>query len=137
MSIISTLLNIHTLTIEEKIDGLKAWLQKEPCQIWTSSGWADFSHSMDGPDTYLSISRGTNIRRKPQPKLRPWKPGEVPLGAWFRHDGTPQSVQIIVAVMDVGFRNFCNFYSFDSVLAGDYSYSADAGKTWLPCGILE
>lgn len=84
-----------------------------------------------------SLSDPASYRIRPQPKLRPWKPEEVPVGAQLRarlsrarslivgvdsrqlYCGTPPTF----CPLEMAFENF--------------EHSLDGGKTWLPCGVEE
>lgn len=83
-------------------------------------------------------------RIKQEPKLRPWKPEEVPVGSWCRskyaHEHNHTDFTSIIGVS----KN-C-FYTVEDTIDDmclqlknslDYVYSTDHGKTWLPCGVLE
>jgi hypothetical protein len=84
------------------------------------------------PDFYFDIE----YRIKPEPKWRPWKSEEVPVGAQTRRKERPAFRMLIVSVYEGGL--YCNAYgnTFTGVLC-DYEHSLDNGKTWQPCGILE
>jgi hypothetical protein len=79
-------------------------------------------------------------RIKPEPKLRPWKPEEVPVGALYKWNG---HVSVILAVCD----NALKFVDHEGDINGNFldrgciskksEHSLDGGKTWLPCGVLE
>ena len=82
---------------------------------------------------------------KSEPKLRPWKPEEVPVGAWIRakNEATIKynyfttiigvtSTDIVMA--EETFEDM--FDSFEKALTTS-EYSIDKGKTWHPCGVLE
>jgi len=82
-------------------------------------------------------------RIKPEPKLRPWKPEEVPVGMLIRNkDRLYNARTLILATSDRGILKFgkssvCpDVLDFDSALA-NYEHSTDSGKTWHPCGVLE
>lgn len=75
-----------------------------------------------------------------EPKLRPWKPEEVPVGALYRYKSrrdersviignTPESFQVPVI------RNNESIPFDRAMLVGEHS--TDGGKTWHPCGIKE
>lgn len=77
--------------------------------------------------------------KKPQ-QLRPWKPEEIPLGAWLR-EKNHQATSLIVAQM----QGFVVWYAISGErVAGSpkrcldtCEHSTDNGKTWLPCGVSE
>lgn len=77
-------------------------------------------------------------RIKPEPKLRPWKPEEIPVGALLRNK-TSNNTSLIMGV---------DFHSDNCVMCytGEWTtkdllekneVSFDHGKTWLPCGVFE
>lgn len=61
-----------------------------------------------------------------EPKLRPWKAEEVPLGAWQKHKGDDPHKWLIATSQGL----------YDDWLA-NCLHSIDQGKTWLPCGVKE
>lgn len=76
-----------------------------------------------------------------EPKLRPWKAEDVPVGAILRNIGGRDPYKwMIVAVCSDGITT-CGG---NEVLTRDAKlflekceHSIDGGKTWLPCGVLE
>jgi hypothetical protein len=79
-------------------------------------------------------------RIKPEPKLRPWRPEEVPLGAWFRMcEGGWRLGMVAVAhsAVVIGVTATRQEAVSFEVLRDQYEHSIDGGKTWLPCGIME
>jgi hypothetical protein len=95
--------------------------------------------SSDGKNWYDASGAGFSlVRLKPEPKLRPWKPWEVPLGLWIKskHDGT--IFCFVCKVSDAGMMLSENEYShpFEYALE-NWLHSTDNSKTWLPCGVME
>ena len=101
-----------------------------------SNDW--FIHSADSNDACREY------RIKPSPTLRPWRPEEVPVGAWIRNK----------TAHETGYTDFASiigvtaksFYTVEDVFEDmeisleksiKYVYSLDHGKTWLPCGVVE
>lgn len=81
-------------------------------------------------------------RIKPTPKLRPWRPEEVPVGAWFKQVGSKQWDQALTYYLsgDTAYLKFYSISSYDcncSELHRLYEHSLDHGLTWLPCGVPE
>ena len=85
------------------------------------------------------------FRIKPEPKLRPWRPEEVPVGALMRNKKDPRLYRsLILCVNDTGYcivipngcSNTLDSQSMDGMLRLR-EHSLDHGKTWLPCGVLE
>lgn len=78
-----------------------------------------------------------------KPKLRPWKFGEVPSGAWYARKIAPAQLSTIRTlhvedngVLWVSLGIGSELFSANCLL-DDYQYSTDGGKTWLPCGVTE
>ena len=110
-------------------------------QFYTGS-WVDLS-SEDETSFALPLER---YRIKPEPKLREWKPEEVPVGAqyrrkeWALNNACKYDRSLIMAV---DFRKIL-YYSDSRILSdslkqafSEGEYSSDGGKSWHPCGILE
>lgn len=79
-------------------------------------------------------------RPAPEPKLRPWNPEEVPVGALTRSlssvNARNPSRQIITG--ENGVMAFvCGSPVSLQQLLESREYSLDGGKTWLPCGVME
>jgi hypothetical protein len=98
--------------------------------ILLQNGWAIryWDHLGCHDDDKISL-----ISEWSEPKLRPWTPDEVPLGAWARRGsddfrglitGTCQSRAV------VGRNVYGLGYLFE-----EWTHSTDNGKTWLPCGV--
>lgn len=119
---------------------LTAWADNKEVQVrWENDpNW----HTVGQEFEFLE---GMAIRIKPIPKLRPWKPEEVPVGAILRDNnvkfGEPAKV-LIIAVRGawVHFMNPQNA-KLDEKLCDEFNpnweHSLDHGKTWLPCGVKE
>lgn len=80
-------------------------------------------------------------RIRPQPKLRPWTPDEVP-DCWIRRKDLPAVRSRVIAIFDgppVEVQiHFGGVFSLPQIvslgtLAENYEYQSDDGK-WLPCG---
>jgi hypothetical protein len=72
-------------------------------------------------------------------QLRPWKPNELPLGAWIRTTGS-SDVSIAIASRNglLTWSDGRECYSVNPThLLKSFEHSTDQGKTWLPCGVLE
>ena len=86
-------------------------------------------------------------RIKSEPKYRPWKPEEVPVGAIVRSKSLPDTKMLILwsghqnfDMATIATRKGDSDIGFDkalNLLFADYQVSLDHGKTWLPCGVLE
>ncbi|MDE2105426.1 MAG: hypothetical protein KGL39_49825 [Patescibacteria group bacterium] len=111
------------------------WIADGVCQYNRVPGWIDWKDNYN-----LCLNEDfTLYRRKPQPKLRPWKPEEVPVGAIWR---TPSQRCLIMAVNSDNFVVMADsrdpkvgLYEIRLLQTGEYSL--DYGKTWQPCGVLE
>lgn len=99
----------------------------------SSVGWYDCLH----PDFE---DNGAQWRIKPEPKYRPWKPEEVPVGACVKAKGHLSARSMILSVnpdaSDSCVSSVDNQYALDYLLKS-MEYSTDNGKTWQPCGVLE
>lgn len=86
-----------------------------------------------------------------EPKLRPWKPEEVPMLAVVKAVGEDSDAgigyhrlvilyvcpsRVTLSTADNYSGKFGMGKTFQELLDG-YKHSTDGGKTWLPCGILE
>lgn len=80
-----------------------------------------------------------DYRIKQEPKLRPWKPEEVPVGACLKSKTTGERTLILANwwnKIQISAAKSLNDLSTEEVL-GHWEYSTDNGKTWHPCGIME
>lgn len=83
------------------------------------------------------------LRIKPLPTYRPWKPEEVPVGCWYRSKNTIGYISMILTNgKDSGYCIVSDFiinnsyvYSHEE-LFNSFEHSINNGKTWLPCGVL-
>lgn len=74
-------------------------------------------------------------RIAPEPKLRPWKPEEVPAVALYMHGSLIRTVSYKDA-------NSGELYLHDILvnpesLLKEWKHSTDGGRTWAPCGVME
>lgn len=81
----------------------------------------------------------SEYRRKPEPKLRPWRTEEVPVGALHNWCGF---VSVILAAHNnkmffINQRGEVTYNFLDSGAVNAGKFSIDGGKTWHPCGVLE
>ena len=93
---------------------------------WSDVNNTDFAFS---PNYY---------RIKPEPKLRPWTPEEVPVGIYITAGSIIYSVVAyntinngIRIIEDSRIRELSVLQLFN-----DWKYSSDNGKTWHPCGVI-
>lgn len=110
-------------------DVINAWAAGKTIQyLHYTNEWRDIENPCFHPYTEYRI--------KPEPRWRPWRVEEVPVGKLARYkDGTRGTLLITGAVMldiYIGIRR----YDAANVLA-NMEVSLDDGKTWQPCGVLE
>lgn len=103
------------------IVGDSAW------QTWRIDGSI---RSSESPNNFDLVSEWT------EPKLRTWKPEEVPLGAWMREKTVGLPSLIVAITSNSLWRGHGDQMALDYALA-HYEHSTDGGKTWLPCGVAE
>ena len=86
-----------------------------------------------------------DYRIKPEPKLRPWKPEDVPMPCILRPMGgnSHQAMWLVltvsssgVATADCHVKGETRLASFEALLLHN-EHSTDGGKTWKPCGVEE
>jgi hypothetical protein len=73
------------------------------------------------------------------PKLRAWRPEEVPMPCVLRNKTTGHRYQVLSVVPGGLFTvsgGLIPLYPFRDLVASS-EHSIDGGKTWLPCGVLE
>lgn len=102
--------------------------------------------SNNGLDSWTNLGRGFEAEEEPtdliapwtEPKLRPWRREEVPIGAAIRAKNAKIWHLIVeVNAMDDSFKAGISFVG-DSMFAFEScEYSLDGGRTFLPCGIME
>lgn len=78
-----------------------------------------------------------DYRVEPAKTLRPWKPEEVPVDAWYR-TGLDAGLWFKVCQFNAINGTITNYdddgWTPGEALAG-LSHSTDGGKTWLRCGV--
>lgn len=78
------------------------------------------------------------FRIKPEPKLRPWKAEEVPVGAMVKSDGGGRYVILGADTAGIAVPRGDGVEWRDYLITlNSYTHSTDGGKTWLPCGVQE
>ena len=102
----------------------------------TENGWARSHEILAVPGQYSEPPSGWLLYT--EPKLRPWKSEEVPLGAWMRIKDTYNAhVGLIISANATRInRGSLDSPEFDHAL-NHYEHSTDGGKTWKPCGVME
>lgn len=127
------------------------WKERLPViQAWVEGKTIQFQFQVQGITNYYWFDLEANSppnfgeqhlrwRIKPEPKLRPWKPEEVPVGSLIRQLKRDSEHN----------RYMLSSVNGDSIHWGQYGYtslsealnvceySPDHGKTWLPCGVEE
>lgn len=102
-----------------------------------------YSWSSNGSYSKISATSHDLISEWSEPKLRPWKMEEVPLGAWVRNKVSKTYKSIIIAVTEcdcivVAANGAASLYNQTSEEMLNFrEHSTDNGKTWLPCGVIE
>ena len=136
-------------TNKEKIEVMQAFESGEKAEYRSrfSAIWNDIT----APDWDWA---NYDYRVKPSPKLRAWKPEEVPVGALIRRRHLPKIVAVILAVhIDESLGSYCGILSNPNAVSSEFvtdwftyhgghsgdrvEHSTDHGKTWLPCGVME
>lgn len=130
------------MTLQE-LEQVIQWAKEGRLQYHYAAGWRDDN---DNP-SISSRDSFSDYRRKPEPKLRPWKPEEVPVGALIRWKPEVKAfftgqrgfdIAIIIGIhcsRILTGQAGCNF-RLETMLK-NHEHSFDHGKTWLPCGVVE
>ena len=128
------------------------WIVDDVCEYnYTCLGWQKFRGAISICEPYFSY----RTSQKPTPKLRPWKPEEVPVGSLIRPtidkrckgmitDFFPNSDLVGITGANTAHPSYVintkdeagSGYTRELMLEF-YEYSIDLGKTWLPCGVME
>lgn len=126
---------------KEALPAIIAFTESKTIQVSDRKGipnWTDYDGEF--PD-FSNIN--WQWRVKPTPTLRPWRPEEVPVGAWVRSKSSHETgftgfASIIGVSKDSFYTVENNFEDMCSELAKslNYVHSLDHGKTWLPCGVV-
>jgi len=95
------------------------------------------TYSADGGFDCMNPDSGCDLLLVSEPRLRPWRPEEVPVGALARNK-TGEARYLIVAAgpMGIGVGVGGVWVDFESTL-DSREHSTDGGKTWKPCGVAE
>lgn len=109
---------------------------KEWAKDWhvtrTADGWTRSTEIIAFPGQYSESPSGWLLYT--EPKLRPWKPEEVPVGAWMREKNGGLPSLIVAVTGRTLHRGHGDSIQFDYAL-NHYEHSTDNGVTWKPCGI--
>lgn len=122
--------------IEQNVIAYRAWLNDQTIELESSLNgelWSKFGSTpfWDWHRYNLMV----RVKVKPTPKLRPWKPEEIPVGAVVRYRKT--TYRHIIDSTWQGFAHFnaCNYDAI--VLFEDYEWHWPHETEWLPCGVME
>lgn len=78
---------------------------------------------------------------KPEPKLRPWRPEEVPVGALIRDRKNDDCFRTIISAVtineEIKHANDTEAAWTPTEELEEWLHSTDGGKTWQPCGVQE
>lgn len=130
--------------IDQTIAGVRAWLEGKPVQYRALPDGEWFDAVSAASRDFITVSRGTAFRPKPEPKLRPWKADEVPIDHWFREKAVPEKWFRIDSVwfnLDGG--AFVSFPRGSGTgvntvsLRENYEHSASPLTAWHACEIKE
>lgn len=121
------------MTKELHLKLVEAWWDGELEFLYAEGGWRPANRC---PHNESDTAR---YRIRPKPRLRPWKPEEVPVGAELRSVANRELRCLIVAsgkeVLTV-VGNTIQHFTFERAFEGG-EHSTDGGKTWKPCGVEE
>jgi len=116
---------------------VQAWIEGRKLQGKGDNGvWANVGYNHPS-----FMNERCYWRPAPTPKLRPWKPEEVPVGALTKTLGKGNEFRwLIVASCSDGVTHCggtaCRSDSVQYMLER-CEHSTDGGKTWKPCGVME
>jgi hypothetical protein len=120
--------------IEQNVEVYRAWLYGAEIQYFEEEKWRDNFLPVG------SIIFGAPVRLKPQPKLRAWKPEEVPHGCIIRKK-LDRGTWVMITACLYGSPKLGLLLSsvggYPSPFEDFKTAFNDYGKTWLPCGVLE
>lgn len=143
-------------TSKEKADYVRSVLDAQ--KAWKT---IEFNSNPQNPNGWVTYHGGTYersilelvfeygpecVRIKQEPKLRPWRADEVPVGALIRFaKNSSINGKYLILASDTSGIVYCNTsdISTPSLIKGkysslvDYEHSLDHGKTWQPCGVVE
>lgn len=125
-------------TAKKNLPIITAFSEGKTVQVWDGGAWYDMRNPKFDDDFEYRI--------KPEPKFRPWRPEEVPIGAQLRNMASGSYRALILAVNcdgDVLAVNN-NPAKISSVVGEDLEslslfreHSTDGGTTWKGCGVYE
>jgi len=121
----------------------EAWENGQPIQ-WALRGhdekFTDFAST--GESSFPEFGDPALVwRPKPGPSYRPWRGGEIPVGAMIRWKSATEGHHrylIAYASEKVGIYKSTGLVKYDAYFClTTCEHSTDYGVTWKPCGILE
>lgn len=117
-----------------KSGAVQAWIDGNPIE----QRWSDNETWMKGAGNASFTNPDAIWRPAPTPRLRPWKPVDVPVGAITKAHGDELSASMIVGYSEQGvfLAQDNGAYPFGELLRFR-KHSLDGGKTWAPCGVQE
>lgn len=118
-------------------EGVLQW--KNSAGVWIDVQIGKAISNSEEPFFVTSNELFSYYRRKPTPKLRPWKPEEVPMPCVLRNKTTGIKYTVL-SVIDRGLYTINNgkvVITYFCDLVSNTEHSLDNGKTWLPCGVME
>ncbi len=122
---------------------IEAWSEGKTIQFSLSPHTTDWGDLSGESDVYFTHPV-KQYRVKPEPKLRPWRVEEVPVGAVIRKAGCLDTSAMITGILNgkplFGLTSLSEMVTYFADHARDpllYEYSLDFGKTWSPCGVEE
>lgn len=121
---------------KEFVPLIQAWSDGKTVQYLGGSSWCDLQSSANFDQPVRTY------RIKPELNLRPWRPEEVPLEAFYQRggDGIAYRVQSTYVSGGNRFLIFSGWpgtgYHCDALLE-KWKHSTDGLKTWKPCGVEE
>lgn len=92
---------------------------------------------------FIATPTGQDLFLLVEPKLRPWKPEEVQLDAWYRKRNDGEWGRVSSTFISSGTRYIRLFTGMVGMtyhcpeLLTDFEHSIDGGKTFHPCGVEE
>jgi hypothetical protein len=133
---------------QAEVDAVRAAYESGKACEWRSGDQAPWfkvgdTYTWDDWDWKIVLQYNQPVRVKPEPRLRPWKTEEVPVGALVRNNGKklpPDGCVLIIASGGGGVKMISNGELKDvpfDILTEQGEHSTDGGKTWSPCGVVE
>jgi hypothetical protein len=125
------------------------WKERLPIiQAYVDGRDVQYKNSFTGYQWETALKNGSlefgldsEYRIKPEPKLRPWRMDEVPVGALVRFRGSMASRVLITGVYNGQIYDSSVTTGFQKYGPEDalrlLEHSTDGGKTWEPCGVQE